>query len=85
VEPGKGHIRLELHACRAENLGACREGHLGRGIEQRRLACAGFPENQQCRPTGPGLIEKRADRRQLAAAADQAPGCTSVRTVKLAH
>ena len=63
VEASEGHLRLELHACRAQNLDACDQGHLGRGIQQHRLACAGLTENQQRRPTGPGPVEKRPDRR----------------------
>ena len=47
VQPGIGHVRLELHTSGTYHYTAGCRSRLGRHVQQHRLAYAGLAEQQQ--------------------------------------
>ena len=75
-EPGAGKTALLDAAAEMALAAGTRVLRVAGAEFEAEISFAGLAENQQRRPIGPGLIEKRANRRQLTAAADQAADWT---------
>ena len=81
VEARKAHVRLELHAGRAQHPGAESHRHLVRRIQESRLAHAWLARQQQCRARDEHLVEERPDGAEISVTSGERHGLAGLQHV----